>query len=197
MPQFNIYLLRHGELTKSGILCGHTDIALSQKGFEQLETACDKLSNITACISSPLIRCANFAAQYCQKNKLTLETSSAIKEMNFGEWDGKSYESLWQQTALGQFWQNPWEVTPPAGESMQAFITRVDSFWQTQLKQLGNVNTLIISHGGVIRHILAKVLGLPLPGTNHMSNIDVPYAGLIHIQVFVDDDGKPWPKLML
>jgi len=30
-----------------------------------------------------------------------------------------------------------------------------------------------------------------------MTNIDVPYGALIHIQVFIDNDGKAWPKLML
>ena len=64
-----------------------------------------------------------------------------------------------------------------------------------QQKSLGN--TLVICHGGVIRYILAKVLGLPIPGINHMANIDVPYGGLIHLQVTIDDNAKAWPKLML
>ena len=30
-----------------------------------------------------------------------------------------------------------------------------------------------------------------------MTNIDVPYGVLIHIQIYIDDTGKAWPKLML
>lgn len=210
---FNIYLLRHGALISSGILCGHTDIALSKQGWKQLENVCKSLPTISLCISSSLVRCSHFSQHYCQQHNIPLETSAKIKEMNFGDWDGKSYQSLWQlsddksslpkakhddvDTSLGLFWQDPWRYSPPAGESMTDFTKRVDDFWQTLMKRELQENTLVVSHGGVIRHILARVLGLTIPGISHMNNIDVPYASLIHIQVYKDDNGQYWPKLML
>ena len=106
---------------------------------------------------------------------------------------------------LGDFWQDPWQCQPPNGESMESFMERVDNFWQNLLSQLcqselekaDSLNTLVLSHGGVIRYLLAKVLGLPIPGTYHMTNLDVPYGSLIHLQVFIDNEGKAWSKLML
>lgn len=213
MSEFNIYLLRHGELVQTGILCGCTDIAMSDKGEQQLFDATNKLPVIDHCFSSPLVRCRKFAEQYCQQNELTLQIYPELQEMNFGDWDGKSYQILWQAPetldeetpTLGAFWQNPWQCQPPNGESMANFMTRVDGFWQKLLQQLSqstsekkrSSNTLVLSHGGVIRYLLAKVLDLPIPGTSHMTNIDVPYGALIHIQVMVDDNGQAWPKLML
>jgi alpha-ribazole phosphatase len=213
LSEFNVYLLRHGELVQTGILCGHTDIALSDVGKQQLIDATNKLTNISQCFSSPLIRCRTFAQEYCQQNALSLQVSTQLQEMNFGDWDGKSYQTLWQtQTSLdektaslGAFWQNPWQCLPPNGESMASFTERVDDFWQRLLSQLSQThpeksdlsNTLVFSHGGVIRYLLAKILGLPIPGTRHMTHLDVPYGALIHIQVFIDSDGKAWPKLML
>ncbi len=217
MSVFNIYLLRHGELVESGILCGRTDIALSGIGEQQLVTATKNLPEISSCYSSPLIRCRTFAEQYCQRAGISLQVLTELQEMNFGDWDGKRYQDLWQlrqQTAacsaeksltLGDFWQDPWQCQPPNGETMANFTQRVDHFWQGLLMQLPQTsdeknqssNTLVFSHGGVIRYILAKVLGLPLPGINHMSNLDVPYGALIHLQIFIDRDGKAWPKLML
>ncbi|ARD45303.1 histidine phosphatase family protein [Colwellia sp. PAMC 21821] len=224
MSVFNVYLLRHGELVQTGILCGRTDIALSDTGKKQLVNAIQYLPNISHCYSSPLIRCREFAEKFCQKNELPIQVLAELQEMNFGDWDGKSYQSLWQPElepdqqielssdkkipTLGDFWQNPWQCQPPNGETMASFTQRVDKFWHNLLAQLEQshlhknkqnqaVNTLVFSHGGVIRYILAKVLGLPIPGVNHMANLDVPYGGLIHLQITIDDKGKAWPKLML
>jgi alpha-ribazole phosphatase len=213
LSEFNIYLLRHGELVQTGILCGRTDIALSDIGKQQLTNATNKLPKISYCYSSPLIRCRIFAEEYCQQNALSLQVSTQLQEINFGDWDGKSYQELWQTklnldeniVTLGDFWQNPWQCLPPNGESMDNFTKRVDDFWQSLLAQLqqtkqeesNSPNTLIFSHGGVIRYLLAKVLKLPIPGTTHMTNLDVPYGALIHIQIFIDNEGKIWPKLKL
>ncbi|UUO24391.1 hypothetical protein FGD67_15040 [Colwellia sp. M166] len=217
MSVFNVYLLRHGELVQSGILCGRTDIALSDIGKQQLINATKNLPKISNCYSSPLVRCREFATQYCQQHELSLQVLTELQEMNFGDWDGKPYQALWQLTqeaettaaettlTLGDFWQDPWQCQPPNGESMESFMERVDNFWQNLLSQLcqselekaDSLNTLVLSHGGVIRYLLAKVLGLPIPGTYHMTNLDVPYGSLIHLQVFIDNEGKAWSKLML
>jgi alpha-ribazole phosphatase len=213
LSEHNIYLLRHGELVQTGILCGRTDMSLSKLGKQQLIDATNKLPKISHCFSSPLIRCQVFAQEYCQLHELSLQVATQLQEMDFGDWDGESYQTLWQTQAtldekkitLGDFWQNPWQSQPPKGESMKNFTARVDHFWQNLLQQLSRIqgeksqpsNTLVFSHGGVIRYILAKVLDLPIPGTSHMTNIDVPYGALIHIQVNFDDKGRAWPKLML
>lgn len=234
LSAFNIYLLRHGELVKTGILCGRTDIALSAVGEQQLSEATNRLPQISLCFSSPLNRCREFAQRFCQQQRLPLHISPHLQEMDFGEWDGKSYQSLWQRgtsgeasdeggnnatvdsntPTLGAFWQNPWQCMPPNGEPMQSFTSRVDTIWQEIIEQLQNhhannnfasrqgtdpeiSNALVFTHGGVIRYLLAKVLQLPIPGTLHMTNIDIPYGALIHIQLFIDPQGNVWPKLML
>ncbi len=215
---FNIYLLRHGELVETGVLCGRSDIALSNTGKQQLIEASQGLVDISQCYSSPLIRCRAFAESYCQQVDISLQITADLKEMDFGDWDGQSYQTLWQPQnstknaenalTLGDFWQNPWQCQPPNGETMASFTARIDSFWarllcqfeqdaQKEQRQCRPKNTLVVSHGGVIRYILAKVLGLQIPGVNHMANIDVPYGALIHIQISIDSNGKAWSKLML
>jgi alpha-ribazole phosphatase len=213
LSEFNIYLLRHGELVKTGVLCGRTDLALSPQGKQQLIDATNKLPKISLCFSSPLIRCREFAEEFCQKAELSLQVYPHLQEMDFGDWDGKSYQALWEKNAnsaegtptLGSFWQNPWQFLPPNGESMASFIKRIDNVWLEIIKQLQQMSAdenqsksaLVFSHGGVIRYILAKVLELPIPGTKHMTHLDVPYGALVHIQIFVDNEGNVWPKLKL
>ena len=206
-------MLRHGELVKTGVLCGRTDLALSAYGKQQLIEATNKLPKISHCFSSPLIRCRAFAEEFCQNSELSLQVSSHLQEFDFGDWDGKSYQSLWQKSTnkgdksptLGSFWQDPWQCLPPNGESMSKFVRRVDMIWldiikqlqQTQCEEKSSKNALVFTHGGVIRYLLAKVLNLPIPGTAHMTNLDVPYGALIHIQIFIDSEGTVWPKLKL
>lgn len=202
-----LYLLRHGEIATPGILAGKTDVALSAAGRKQLLQATESLKGIKRCISSPLVRCHDFANQFCKQQKLTLAVESKLREMDFGDWDGKSYQTLWQldeslgASSIGDFWQNPWQHQPPNGETMESFVSRVDSWWQGFFEELqlqGTLqDTLVFTHGGVIKHLLARVLALPIPGTKHMAAIDVPYASVIKISLFRDENGKIWPKLML
>ena len=199
MLQRTLYLLRHGKIATPGILAGKTDVALSEQGFLQLCQATQKLPKITQCISSPLQRCQNFSKQYALKNNLELELETNLQEMNFGDWDGRTYKDLWQiesTTSLGDFWQDPWVHTTPNGENIADFVARVDSWWHQWLAQEKEGNTLVVSHGGVIKHLIARVLNMPIPGTAHMSNIDVPYAGLVKIDIFTDEQGKAWPKIV-
>jgi alpha-ribazole phosphatase len=201
--EYTLYLLRHGEIATPGILAGKTDVSLSERGQKQVAQVTDSLKNIDRCITSPLVRCHERASAYCQQQSLPLEIESKIQEMNFGDWDGQSYQALWkmdEQSAtctIGDFWQNPWQNQPPNGETMDNFVSRVDNWWQDFCAQTSLQNTLVFTHAGVIKHLLARVLNLPIPGTVHMASIDVPYASLIKISLYRDESGKVWSKLVL
>jgi len=203
LHQRTLYLLRHGEIATPGILAGKTDVALSEKGLQQLWQATKKLPIIAHCISSPLQRCQKFATDFSLQHDIQLKISENLQEMNFGDWDGKQYQYLWEmtgndaQTSIGDFWKNPWKFKAPNGEVMDDFVQRVDQWWQQWLSDLTEGNTLVIAHGGVIKHLIARVLNMPIPGTDHMSHIDVPYAGVVKITIYTDEQGKNWPKIVL
>lgn len=198
-----LYLLRHGEIATPGILAGSTDVALSEAGRTQLSQATDSLTSISRCISSPLARCHDWASQYCQQQNLALSVENKLREMDFGDWDGKTYQALWTMdekvttSSIGDFWQNPWQHQPPNGETMDSFVSRVDSWWHAYCAESTLHNTLVFTHAGVIKHLLARILNLPIPGTVHMASIDVPYGSVIKISLYRDENGKVWSKLML
>jgi len=201
--EYTLYLLRHGEIATPGILAGKTDVALSEFGHTQLSQSTKPLKNISRCISSPLVRCHEWASQYCQQQNLPLEVESNVREMDFGDWDGQRYQALWRMdnqsatSAIGDFWQNPWQHQPPNGETMESFVNRVDHWWQDYLATNTLQNTLVVTHAGVIKHLLARVQNLPIPGTVHLASVDVPYASLIKISLYRDDSVKVWSKLVL
>jgi alpha-ribazole phosphatase len=198
-----LYLLRHGEISTPGILAGKTNVPLSDVGVKQLSQTAGSLQDINRCISSPLIRCHTWAKEYCQQHNLPLEVDNQLQEMDFGDWDGQRYQSLWDKTeqagtsSIGDFWQDPWQCQPPNGETMEHFVSRVDHWWQHYCADKPLQNTLVVTHAGVIKYLLAKVLNLPIPGTVHMTSIDVPYASLIKISLYRDELGKVWSKIVL
>lgn len=158
MQSHNIYLLRHGEITDKSSLAGHTDFKLTEVGRRQMSQASEKLQ-FAQCVSSPLSRCLEFTEQLTKQQSVSLVVEPNIIEMNFGDWDGKKYDHLWQQSKpnIGDFWQHPFQHTPPNGESFADFIARVDIWWQRFIAQVEQ-DTLVVTHAGVIKCLVALTL---------------------------------------
>lgn len=192
---FIIYLLRHGELEQKGVLAGQTDFQLSNIGFQQLKDATEKL-DVDQVISSPLYRCLQFATPFTEQKQLPLSIVDDLAEMNFGDWDGKPYEQLWQDQKpnIGDFWQNPKQITPPNGESFEQFYHRVVTAWSELTHQV-DCNTLVVTHAGVIKLILANLLNPKLPELV-INQVSIDYGRFIAVRVYKGGDGKVWPSLL-
>ncbi|WP_339669102.1 histidine phosphatase family protein [Dasania marina] len=195
-----IDLLRHGECEGGLIFRGHTDSALSTKGQQQMQQAIDAYpgqANWQQIISSPLQRCSVFAQQLidCQNHSATLLVEPGLQEISFGDWDGCLTEQVQQQqpTAVSNFWQNPAEHTPPNGELLTDFQQRVVHSWQQLVEQHRGEHSLLISHGGVIRIILAHILQMPLRPLSYLS---APHACLTQIKIFHQAGSPDWPQLI-
>ena len=184
----NVYLLRHGEITHTGSLAGYTDFELTDLGLSQMQQSINSI-NFDYCISSPLQRCRVFAEQTATARELSLEVCDEIKEMNFGAWDGKSYEQLWQQPKpnIGDFWHKPFEHAPPEGESFSAFYQRVTNWWQAFLNNQTLKDTLVITHAGVIKCLLAHLLSIENEQgqvAKIVSQTSIPYGRVIQLSVY-------------
>ena len=202
MKTINITLVRHGEPKQLGVLLGRTDIELSELGVQQLT---DGVANLEfdRLITSPLKRCSLLAQEIALQRNVKLEVNHDIKEMDFGDWDGLSYEDLWlEKPSVGDFWQNPTKVTPPNGETLLNFQTRVNNWWQTLIcEDKGDV--VVITHAGVIKQVLVHLFSdeeyLLVP-----NKVKINYAAVIKIEIKLDDGPsehlnqtpKAWPMLV-
>ena len=197
-----IDLLRHGECEGGLIFRGHTDSPLNEKGWQQMQQAVanhpqrrdlhphpanSRWQNI---ISSPLQRCKGFAETLSED----VFVNSQLQEISFGDWDGQLTDAIQQQNpkAVEAFWQNPADNTPPNGESLEDFHHRVTQAWQTITLQHKGKHSLIVTHGGVIRIILAHVLQMPLRPLSYLS---VPHGCLTQIKIFHQAGRDDWPQL--
>ena len=198
-----IDLLRHGECEGGLIFRGHTDSPLTDKGWQQMQQAVNHhpqqrqphphpaTDRWQTVISSPLKRCKAFAATL--SDQLVIEPG--LQEISFGDWDGQLTEAIQQQTpqAVEAFWQNPADNTPPNGESLQDFQQRITSAWQSIIQQHQGKQSLVVTHGGVIRLILAHVLQMPLRPVSYWS---VPHGCLTQIKIFHQQGSQDWPQLI-
>lgn len=78
----------------------------------------------------------------------------ALRELDFGDWDGLSYEDIMSShpSQANDWYQNPYEVAPPGGETLSALGERVDEWLQHLQSSLQMDETAaIVSHGGVVR----------------------------------------------
>ena len=64
--------------------------------------------------------------------------------------------------------------------------------WENMLKEFQGKHVLLISHAGVMRIILCRVLGMPL---TELFKLDVGLAKASRIQID-HVDGESWPRLM-
>ena len=152
-----------------------------------------------ACISSPMQRCLVFSKQISKQLDIALTVDEQLQEMDFGDWDGRTYEWLWENTrkpSVGEFWQAPWQHTSPNGESLSEFRSRVSQWWETELLTRHTTHNLVVTHAGVIKQILAEVLALPFDSATSINCLEVGYAKLVVIEVYFDETQKPWPKVV-
>lgn len=196
MTTTTIELLRHGLPEGGDCMRGSTDVALSPIGWQQMDRALVEQAEFDHIISSPLIRCADFAKKFGQQISKQVKLVENWREIDFGDWDGIAYSQLWQQQKqpLSQYWSDPWRHTPPRGESLAAFDTRINQAWQQLLDDYEGKHLLVVTHGGVMRQIIHQLLKLPQDNT-HLSRIDLPYASRIKITVYLDQNHQQWPRL--
>jgi alpha-ribazole phosphatase len=176
-----LQLMRHGATLAGDRYCGRTDVELSAHGWEQMRRA---VAGRTwrFIVSSPLRRCAAFAAELAHASGARCRYDPDLREMCFGRWEGKSAAELMrvEPEALAAFWSDPVQHPPPGGESVEQLHKRVLQAWERVISAESSGTTLVITHGGPIRVLCGLRDGLP---GNKLLAIDVAHATLIDMPV--------------
>lgn len=169
MTKRRIFLVRHGETdwNLAGRLQGSNDIPLNDLGREQAaDTArvIDRLSGDPlplAYVASPQSR----ASQTMQIMRAELglppddfRREPRLREIHFGRWEGYSWPELRRRdpASLALRDADPWNYVPPGGENYVMLCERVIA----AINELDR-DTVVVSHGGVVRAMLHKLAGMP------------------------------------
>jgi alpha-ribazole phosphatase len=165
-----IYLIRHTETNVSkSMIYGASDVGLSNNFGTELLNIKDKLALINlpniVLISSPLSRCTQLATALSTHFSTTFETDNRLKEMNFGDWEGKKWADIEPET-LNKWMMNYVEIAPPNGETYQQLADRCADFLTEKTKNLDpSVSLFIVAHGGTIRALMHAAMGVALEKT--------------------------------
>ena len=188
-----LYLIRHGETegAEKKRYKGSIDVPLSANGIRQIETVSRFLSlevqkrrtegNQSTVLSSvycsDLVRALKSAEVVAAPHSLSPVVVPALRERNFGIWEGMSFDEIIERypVEFDSWAGNPLKFSPMGGESTSDMTERVmKAFYEIVGNHTGE-NIAVVSHGGVNRIILCKVLGIPM---DNIFRIEQDYAAL-------------------
>ena len=189
-----IDLLRHGEVEGGDIFRGSTDDKLTDDGWEQMQTTLQGDVTWDVIVSSPLLRCVEFASSLADQEDINCEVIDTLEEINFGEWEGKSLDELLKDNdeTLKRWWDSPTKQTPPEGEDFHDFRARVLKTLKQISEEYKGKRILLVTHAGVIRVILMYILGMQ---EENLFRLNVDYASLSTIRMYHDETGV-WGTLI-
>ncbi|HWG03510.1 MAG TPA: histidine phosphatase family protein [Beijerinckiaceae bacterium] len=187
-----LIFIRHGETdwNVEGRLQGQHDIPLNARGHGQAEAAGRTVGRIVggaaaratlAAIASPLGRACRTMELARGALGLTPDiyaTDDRLKELSFGRWEGLTWSEVkaLAPDLAGLREADKWDFVPPGGESYAMLALRIEP-WLAELRG----DTLVVSHGGVARVLLALIAGV--------SEACAPHAAIWQGRVLVFESG--------
>ena len=156
-----IYLLRHGDTGRQGCYIGSTDIPLSATGLQQVQNTAKLLrqKKIDRIFCSPMLRCRQTWEQLALQ--APCQTHTLLKEVDFGRWEEKCFAEIAESDAeaVAAWAEDPLHFCFPGGEAMTDFHSRIAAIMQL-LGEDESQHILLVTHGGIIRHLLCLCLGI-------------------------------------
>ena len=116
-----IDLIRHGTPEGGNRYRGNKiDDPLSDKGWQQMWSAVEGFSAWDAVVTSPMQRCVSFARAYADNHQLNVEVIEDLKEVGFGEWEGKSSREILADNpdVIKNFYRDPITHRPAGAEGL-------------------------------------------------------------------------------
>jgi probable phosphoglycerate mutase len=164
MPR--LLLIRHAPTAETGtVLTGRLPgVALHDEGRDIAETLAAALAptSITAVYTSPVLRCRQTAKAVALPHDLSPTTLGSLAEVDYGEWAGRTLKSL----ARTKLWESvlmaPSRVRFPGGETLREVQVRAVAACEEIALRHPRGTVAVVSHGDVIKSIVAHYLGTPL-----------------------------------
>lgn len=169
-----LILARHGRTTANatGVLAGRSKgVRLDDHGLEQARAAGQRLAGLplAAIVTSPLERCRQTAREMrrFQPEAPPVAPERRLLECDYGSWTGKELKVLAEEPLWSTVQAHPSAVTFPDGESMAQMMARSVAAvrdWDARVEAEHGKDAvwLAVTHGDVIKSILADALGMHL-----------------------------------
>lgn len=178
--------VRHGPTHAKGAV-GWRDIPADLSDKAALERLAEYLPDSAKFVSSDLQR-ASATADAIQNGRPRMPHDAALREMNYGDWDGLPFDEIAKQDPISsrQFWEQPGTFAPPNGESWDMLSARINGAVDA-LANAHRGDLVVVAHFGVILTALQRAGGMDAKSafSFKIDNLSVTRLDYLH-------DAKAW-----
>ncbi len=182
----HIFLVRHLTAPNPGVYLGsRSDPDLAGDDTWKIDKIAGYLGNRpTVVYVSPLKRTLETANLISKKLGLKIIQAESLKEIDFGEWDGKLEKEMAKRHP--EKWRlresDKWRFVHPGGESYEQVGERAIDF----IKSLDN-DCACVTHQGVIYAVLSKILKEGDNFSSFKRSLQISCGGVTHL---LNRDGR-------
>ncbi|MBE7187934.1 histidine phosphatase family protein [Jatrophihabitans endophyticus] len=177
-----LVLVRHGstEHSLARRFSGRNTLPLDAAGEAQAAAlAARDHGDVTAVVSSPLIRTTQTAAAIARRLGLTVETCDDLVETDFGEWEGSTFAEVRERwPAELAAWAGSPDVAPPGGESFTEVTARVGRVRDALLDRYAGRTVVVVSHVTPIKTLLCLAIEAP-PVAMYRIHLDTASVSIV------------------
>ena len=161
----------HSEANAAGILSGRLPgVHLSEKGLAQSEKLAARLGNFTIASLriSPMERCFETISPWINSVVLPNNPKFApvidqeLTEVDYGSWSGRKLAVLSRNKMWKTVQESPSRMYFPGGEGIAQMQSRAMKSVHEAVSSKAKGSVVIVSHGDVIKSIVASALGMHL-----------------------------------
>ncbi|MEN9714050.1 MAG: hypothetical protein RLZZ164_714 [Actinomycetota bacterium] len=170
-PLTTLVLVRHGRtaLTEAHKISGGDgdDPELSDAGLQDAAAVAKLLASfgkagryahiaaVDSVVASPMNRTRQTGEAIAAATGASFETLEGIREIGFGDWDGRSSEEIAVTDAESwNAWRGSWEIAPPNGESLETFDARLQRARREIVAKHSGKTVAVVAHVMPIRGFL-------------------------------------------
>lgn len=179
-------IVRHGYsiYNKARKFTGQLDIPLDEIGLMQAQNTGEyilKNYKIDAVYSSDLIRAVDTAKPVAEALNLPIITDPELREINAGCWQGRFVDDLKMEypEEFKKWVTDVGLARCGDGESSEELTVRCEKVFEKIAAENEGKTVFVATHGGVIRALRCKWLGIPLSemkNVPHVSNASITVA---------------------
>ena len=159
-----LLLVRHGVTGHNldRVFMGWDPVPLAPEGRVQVAKLAERLAGerVDRIVASDVARARESAEILAGRIGLPIETHEALREVFVGEARGIGYEDA--ALRWPGILDPDGEVPFPGGESFAALADRACGFLRDSIVSDRDERVLVVTHGGVVRGVAARLLGKPL-----------------------------------
>lgn len=167
------------------------DVAINAQGRREADALVRRLQGrpLDAIYCSPQPRTQQTAQPLASARGLPIAIDPAFDEVDLGEWQGRTFEEVRDQQAWKLWLERRSTAQPPGGESFANVAMRSMEGLRSLVRRHPDRQVLVVSHGDVIKAMVAGVLGLSL---DRLEQFDVA-----PVSVSIVAMGADWAQLQL